>query len=31
MACIADPAIGTTIAVWEGIIELFTQLLSSLA
>jgi hypothetical protein len=31
MASIGDPAIGTTIAVWERVIELFSQLLSSFA
>jgi hypothetical protein len=28
MAGIGDPAIGTAIAIWEGIIELFSQLLT---
>jgi hypothetical protein len=31
MTEIADPAIGTPITIWEGVIELLSQLLPSLA
>jgi hypothetical protein len=31
MTEIADPAIRTAITIWEGVIELFSQLLASLA
>jgi hypothetical protein len=31
MTQIADPAIGTPITIWEGIIELLSQLLPRLA
>jgi hypothetical protein len=31
MTEIADPAIGTPITIWEGVIELLAQLLPSLA
>jgi hypothetical protein len=31
MTEIADPTIGTPITIWERVIELFSQLLSSLA
>jgi hypothetical protein len=30
MTEIADPAIGTPITIWEGVIELFSKLLASL-
>jgi hypothetical protein len=30
MAGIGDPAIGSTIAVWERVIELFSELLTGL-
>jgi hypothetical protein len=31
MPCVTDPAIGTPIAIWVGIIELFSQLLTGFA
>jgi hypothetical protein len=31
VAWITDPAIGTAIAIWEGVIKLFSQLLSCCA
>jgi hypothetical protein len=31
VACITDPAIGTAITIWEGIIELLSKLLTRFA